>query len=132
MDYCKLAIGNLALWQFIHCPVIVASVDHNNAGKAAASADTFRWNRHERDREFVPSVPHRLSTIDLISGGFWIGKKTLDHISIGRVLGMSSKQHHPVLEIASLPCLQEVIGSRKSWQVSRVQRRGRSILGRQR
>src|SRR5580700_5125382 len=109
MIFCgQSAIGN-RLWQFIHRPVIVASVHHNNAGKAPADAGAFRSLGNQDDRKLIAPALQRLASLDLVSGGRGLGEKSFDDIRSNRFLGMAAEQRGPAFDIARLPCLKKVI-----------------------
>jgi hypothetical protein len=56
--------NSLRLWQFIHRPIILASVHNHNAGESTAR--TVLRSGDEHNRELVAPAFHELAATDLI------------------------------------------------------------------
>src|SRR5271154_6120460 len=95
MIFCgQLARAN-RLWQFIHRPVIVASVHHNNARKVAVGAGAFRSLRNQDDGKLIAAALQQLAPLDFISAGHGRREESFDALRSNRFPGMAAEQRRP-------------------------------------
>jgi hypothetical protein len=92
------------LRQFIHCPLVVASIHHDNAGETAPQVMAL-IDADEYDRELVTAALQHLAPANLIAARPGIREKSIHPIGRGRFLGVAAKQNHSVFCVFILPGL---------------------------
>ncbi len=110
---------------------MVASVDHDNAGKPPAKVKILRIGRNQHDGKLITAALQQLAPSYLIGGGAFLRKEILDYVRRRHILAMTSEQNHAILHVARLPRLQQSIGGSQRGEVAGTQsRRGLGFCGR--
>src|SRR6202451_2442682 len=105
---CSEHVMVVALGKFIHGPVVVAGVEHDDVGKAPLRF--LQRTAEQDDGEFITSATQQFAMLDFVSAGSGIGKQALEFIALDFVLRTAGEQDRAGFYVFALPGLEEAVG----------------------